>query len=240
MVNSRSQTHTSRHGPRPLGAGTHRRAIASSPIVIGRSRHLSADADIFPDPTSEAMAQSWHTGAAKALERHAHRGTAALTARPARSPNVGCLLAWLRARMHSFPWPPEEAQDLRWVLTRAAEPVRQPCVELRRFAHVEHKIAIADDQTDLTGKDVQPFVAVVNSRARLGLRRRDDDLPRLDAARLSGKRKHRATVHTSRLETNPRVTDLGSPDKVIQRYPIGLREREKQLEARPALAGLEP
>lgn len=37
---------------------------------IGRALAEEADEqDIFPDPVSQSVAQSWHTGAAKALER---------------------------------------------------------------------------------------------------------------------------------------------------------------------------
>jgi short-subunit dehydrogenase len=45
----------------------------------------NAEEDIFPDPMAEAMAESWHSGAAKALERryaalfHATRALAEVT-----------------------------------------------------------------------------------------------------------------------------------------------------------------
>ncbi len=46
--------------------------------------------------------------------------------------------------------------------------MRQLRVEFGRLTHSEHKVSIAEDQTHPAGKDVQPFVAIVNARARLG------------------------------------------------------------------------
>jgi thioredoxin reductase len=118
--------------------------------------------------------------------------------------------------------------------------VREPRLELDRFADAQHEILITEDKAHPARKDVQPFVAVVNARVGLGLGRGDDDLPRLDAARLPREGKHGATVHPARLEPNPGVTHVGGSDEVVQWDLMGLREREQQLEGGAASAGLEP
>jgi hypothetical protein len=56
---------------------------------------------------------------------------------------------------------PEQAEDLGRTSGRAAEPVRHSGVELDHLAGPEYEVAVAEDQPEPTGEDVEPLVALV-------------------------------------------------------------------------------
>ncbi len=60
------------------------------------------------------------------------------------------------------------------------------------------------------------------------------------AAWLPGERDDGAAVAVSWGEPDPGVADLGCADEFVQGDPVGLRDRQEQLEAGPALAGFQP
>ena len=158
------------------------------------------------------------------------------TARPA---TRSAVVRWSSMYVHPLPRPPEDAQDLRGAFSRAAEPVRQDRLELDSLPGAEHEILVAQDQPHPACEDVHPLVAVVDPWVRLRLRRGNDDLPRLYAARVTGERKHRAPVDASRFQVYPWVSDLRRTHQVIERQAVSLREWQKQLQAR-ACAGRSP
>ena len=73
-----------------------------------------------------------------------------------------------------------------------------------------------------------------------GITGRDDDLPSLHAIRLPGQRDHRPALDVARLEPQTGITLLGRCNEVVQRHPIGMGEREQQLQSGPPLPGLQP
>jgi len=80
-------------------------------------------------------------------------------------------------------------------------------------------------------KDVQPLVPFMGFGIRLGLGCGDDDLPSLHAAWLPCQRNDRPSVRAPRLQTNPRVADLRSPDSfagrsaTTERLPVAVVKR---------------
>ena len=75
------------------------------------------------------------------------------------------------------------AKDLNRLVIRWAEPVRQSRIELSDFARTHRDVVFTDDQPYLTGKHVQPFVALVGAKPTVALGR-NDDFPHMQAARL--------------------------------------------------------
>ena len=55
-----------------------------------------------------------------------------------------------------------------------------------------------------------------------------------------GQRQHGAAVDPARLEPDPRVADLRGAHQVVHGHPVGLRQRQQQLQARAPLPGLQP
>ena len=108
------------------------------------------------------------------------------------------------------------------------------------LARPEHPVLVAENETHVPGQDVDPFVAVVRPRLWGDLAGRDDDLPGLHPIGLPGQRDHRPALDATGLELDARIALLGRRDEVVQRHPIGMRQREEQLQGGPPLSGLEP
>lgn len=72
-----------------------------------------------------------------------------------------------------------------------------------------------------------------------GLAGRDDDLPGLHGPGLPGQRDDSPAFDIAVLEADAWVAHLGRADEVVERHPVGLRQREEQLQGRPPLPGLE-
>ena len=88
-----------------------------------------------------------------------------------------------RADVHPLAGAAEDAEHLGRALAGAAEPVRHLGVELGRLADAQDEVLVAEDEPHPAGQHVEPLEPVVRARVRRRLGRRDDDLPRLDAAR---------------------------------------------------------
>ena len=132
--------------------------------------------------------------------------------------------------VHPLAGASEDAEHLGGAVAGAAEPVRHLGVELGCLADTEDQILVAEHEPHPAGEDVEPLEPVVGARVRLDWRRRDDDLPRLDAAG-PGQRQHGAAVDAARLQPDARVADLRGTDEVVDRHPVGLRQRQQQLQA---------
>ena len=86
--------------------------------------------------------------------------------------------------MDSFALPAEQAEHLDRLVAGGSEPMGQAGVELRDLAGPHGDVVVGQDQTDPPGEHVQPLVALVGAQVGLTSLRRDDGLPRLDAAGL--------------------------------------------------------
>ena len=95
--------------------------------------------------------------------------------------------------------------------------VRHLGVELGDLAGSEDPVAVAEDESQVAGQDVDPLVAVVGPRFGVGLARRDDDLPGLHAVGLSGERDDGPALDAAGSEADPRIAHLGRTDEVVQR-----------------------
>jgi hypothetical protein len=89
------------------------------------------------------------------------------------------------------------------------------------------------------GQHVDPLMAVVGSWLRSHLPDRDDDLPSLHTVWLTSQRDNGPALDPAGLEPDAGVTYLGCIDEGVERHPVGLREREQQLQGRPPLPVLE-
>src|ERR1700733_4721353 len=89
---------------------------------------------------------------------------------------------------------PEQAEQLGRLIARAAEPVRDPGVELGRLARLENDVPVAEHQPEPTIEDVEPVVALVGLQIGLLPAVRDQQLERLHPARPPGERDHRLAV----------------------------------------------
>lgn len=142
-------------------------------------------------------------------------------------------------KVYPFAGATEDAQHLGRSVAGGPEPVGHLSVELGCLAGAEDEVLVAEHQPHLSGQHVQPLEPVVGARGRFGLGAWDDDLPRLDSAG-SRQREHGAAVDATRLESDARVADLRCAHEVVDGHPVGLREREQQLQARSSLPVLEP
>jgi hypothetical protein len=98
---------------------------------------------------------------------------------------------------------------------------------VRHLSRPEDQIMASENKPHATGEDVQPFVAFVRLRDRLGPGGGDDDLPCLRAAGLSRQWDHGPVVGALWLQVDTGVSDVGSADQLVQRHVVGLREREE-------------
>jgi len=113
-------------------------------------------------------------------------------------------------------------------------------VERGHFAWPECEVLVSEDETHVPGQHVDPFVAVVGSWFRNHVAGRNDDLPGLHPIRLPGQRDHGPALDPTRFEPQSRITFLGCRNEVVQRHPIGMRQRKKQFQGGPPLTGFEP
>ncbi len=130
-----------------------------------------------------------------------------------------------RSDGHSFAGPSEDAEDLDRLVAGAAEPVRHFGVERGDLARPEHPVLVAEHETQVAGKNVDPFVAVMRPWLWDDLAGRDDDLPRLHPLGLAGQWDHRPALDVTRLKLDARITLLGRPNEVVQRHSVGVRQR---------------
>ena len=137
------------------------------------------------------------------------------------------LLVGLCADVHSLALLSEQAQDLRGLVTGAAEPVRYLGVELRHFAGPEDQIVVSEYEPQATGQDVEPFVALVRPRLGYGVRGGNDHFPGFHAAGLPGQRDDGPPLEAPRLQVDPGVSDFGSANQIVERHVVGLCEREE-------------
>ena len=137
-----------------------------------------------------------------------------------------CLPSRLRISTGSFPAGPNQCGRLG--------------VELGHLAGAHRDVVAAEDQPQLPGEHVEPLVALVRAQLGLALLRRDDHLPRMQAARLLGQRDEDTALADSRLEPDAWVAHLRCADQLVQRHLMGLRNRQEQFEAGLPLAGLKP
>ena len=140
--------------------------------------------------------------------------------------------------VHALSGASEDAQNLGRLVAGAAEPVRHLGVELGGLSDAEDEILVAEHEAHLTGQDVEPLEPIMGAGVRLGLGSGDDDLPRLDASG-SGQWEHDAAVHPPRLEPDAWVAHLGGTDQIVDGHPVGLREREQQLQTGAPLSVLQ-
>jgi hypothetical protein len=113
-------------------------------------------------------------------------------------------------------------------------------VKLRHLPGSVDQVIVAEKQPRFSAQHVQPLMALMGLRLRGGLARRDEDLPRLHPSGLWGEWNDGAAVHPAGLQPRPRVADIGGADQLVERNPVRLGEREQQLQAWPALTGLQP
>ena len=142
--------------------------------------------------------------------------------------------------MHPLALRTEHAEHLRGLVAGAAEPVRDPGVELCDLAGAQDQVMVGEHQPHPAGEDVQPLVALV--RLQLGVRL-DVGITIFQACTPPGCRVSGMTVrpvHPARLQPDPGVADLGRADQLVERDPVSERERQQQLQARPPLPGLQP
>src|SRR5688572_8149506 len=131
-----------------------------------------------------------------------------------------CLPARCCADVHALPMASVDAQDLYRLVSRWAEPVRQPRVELGDLARSHREVVFADDQPDLSGEHIEPLVALVCPQFAFALGW-DDDLPDLQAPRLLGEGEDHAAVARARLQPDTRVADLRCADQLVERHLMG-------------------
>ena len=92
----------------------------------------------------------------------------------------------------------------------------------------------------MAGQDVDPFGAVVGPRLGSTLLVGMTIFHACMPSGCSGQRDDGPALDLAGLEPDARVAHLGRADEVVERHPVGLRQREEQLQGRPALPGLEP
>jgi len=125
------------------------------------------------------------------------------------------------------------ARRTKRVRTTRADPVavRHPDLVQRRFrADAPNQLWV----TDLT------FVPSWAGVLRGGVVGRDDDLPGLHPANLTGQRDHGPALDTAGFEPQSRIALRRRPDEIIQRHPVRVRQREQQLQGGPPLPGFQP
>ncbi len=76
--------------------------------------------------------------------------------------------------MSAFALAAEQAQQLDRPVADAAEPVRDPRIELGGLARMQDEILIAEHQPQLAVQDVEPLIAFVGLRLGVGTAVRDD------------------------------------------------------------------
>ena len=134
----------------------------------------------------------------------------------------------------------EQAEDLGRLRPVAAEPVRDPGVELGHLARAEHQVVVAEDEPHPPGQDVEPLVALMRTQPRSPLL---GGTMIFHACTPPGCRVSGITVRPFRLlglEPNAGVAHLRRADEIVERDPVGLRQRQQQLQAGAALTGLQP
>src|SRR5690606_10074532 len=134
----------------------------------------------------------------------------------------------------------EQTEELHRPLPRRSEPVRHPGVELGGLPRRQHHVVLAEHQPQLPGQHVQPLVALVRARLRLLFALRFQHLVRLEAAGLAGERPVGAAAPHDRPGPHARVAHRRRPDQLVQRHPVGLRDRQEQLQTGLAQPRLQP
>ena len=147
----------------------------------------------------------------------------------------GAARTWMRS-----PSRPSMLRISTGSVTGGAEPVRHPCVELGDLAGPHRDVVLGEDQSQLS----RPARTATRSprgcaaRARL----RSGGMTTFQACSPPGCRVSGTTIRPLALlaaRSDPRVADLGRPDQLVERDPVGLGDRQQQLEARLALPGLQ-
>src|SRR4051794_3262752 len=132
-----------------------------------------------------------------------------------------------------------QAQHFNRLAVCGTEPVRELRVELSDLARAHGDVVLAEDQAHLAAEHVQPLIALVNTKLRLSLLRRDQYLPGADASRVLAQRDNDPPVALPRLRPDPRVANFGCADELVERHLVDVGDRQEQLEAWLALPRLE-
>ena len=150
------------------------------------------------------------------------------------------LLVRLRTDVHPLALAAKDTEYFCLLIPSAAEPMRHVRIELGHLPRTKDQIMVTEHKAHPPRKDIKPLVSFVFLQDGLDLGRRDNDLPGLHTPGLAGQRDDSTPVGIPGLKANTGITDLRCTNQLIQRHTVSLSQRQKQLQARPPLAGLQP
>lgn len=132
----------------------------------------------------------------------------------------------------------EKMQDFHHLFIGRPEPMGFGSVELRDFTGVEDNLVRSQDETQIPGEDIEPFVAGVGDQLRWA--RTDHLLEDLHAAGIARQRNDGTAVPASaRGEVNPGIACSGSTDELVQRDPVRSGKRQQHIEGGTTLPRFE-
>ena len=130
---------------------------------------------------------------------------------------------------------PEQVQDFNGGGAGGPEPMRFAGIELGDLAGAEGEVALPEDEAELAGEDVEPFVAGMPDQ--LGFAGREDLLEDLDPARvLRQGHQHAAPLPAVRLEVHAGIAGRRRRDELVQRDAVRAGQRDEQVKGRAAVA----
>src|SRR3984957_19420340 len=137
----------------------------------------------------------------------------------------------------------EEAQELDgFPFAGRAEPVRDPGVELGRFARAEGQVVVTEAEAEVAVEHVDPLIALVGLQFVLQVPAAaadgDHQLVGLDAARPLGQRDHGHPVALDRAQVDARVAGWRGVDQFVQGDAVRPGQRKQQFQGGLAVAGL--
>lgn len=118
----------------------------------------------------------------------------------------------------------EQMQDFHHLFIGGPEPMGLGSVELRDFTGVQDNLVRTQNETQIPGEDVEPFVAGVGDELRRTWT--DHLLEHLHASGITRQRNDgTAVLASTRSEVNPGIARSGSADELVQCNPMSPRER---------------